>query len=1170
MPSWSRTESTLIGAKVTPRSGLWGALHTDKVPLHHKKKNGRADFALEEGLTSPRCGFIFSYQNYLCAHTLKQRAPPPPPSENTLQNIMSLPPQVNADKSGKHRQAMKEPVQQHSGEGYYGMGPPESGHIDSAGGSGVYNPEKGPQNLTHFQQAAPVKWMHQESLQPSGWSQETPVTAWGQNFGPYISGVNVRGQGMPFHKGVHEGVSLPLGGENQLSAPVEAYRDANQAPAQGRGLEWEQHAAAAMHQAQLQAYQHAHKGVELQGQPPHVPTSHALQGPMLQSFQTGYRPNKHPPSGYYSVYPGNKAVPGLVYGEQPKTQQQLLHQMQQQQMHHHHQQQQQQQQQQLHQQHQMKLQQQQQQHLQQQQQQQQMQQHQMQQQHLQQMQQQYHQQQLQERQQQLQHMQLQQNVPQQEATQLQVQPKPQQTQNFASYAPPEACTSDAGGKKSAELQQQEADDPGSLRKTCPEKMGGNPGETSDMSPSAAAPPRRSRRLSRDGQSPLLGPASTNIWGQGSKEATSAVVVVAAAAAPSQNGMASIQVGRGGGGGGGEGQAATGGVIQITSRRRRASKEINLETLAQQASKMEPAKMTKEDGATGRPPTLVPLVIPVSVPVHRAQADPQGGWVQGRPGAGERPPVQPECKASVIVARRRSLRNNMTDALGQDGETDPGLDEDGKSKFKRRPRPEPLIIPPHKPSTFIPPSLYSSISSYQSNLRSPVRLPDNPASLPPYTPPPILSPVREGSGLYFSTFLTNIASNQILPPQVTPKSAQRSLLRSTSSEITPPVLPPITDPTPVSLEPRINIGQRYQADIPDLQDPLSSQSDQHKADLVWLPAGDAHAKPSDDERMETLMSMACSSVLSGGGTNQEVALHCFHECGGDFLETLRRLILQDPVFPKGHHLAGYHYSGSDCWTADEKRYFNKGISAYRKDFFMVQKLVRSKTVSQCVEFYYTYKKQVKIGRNGILTFGPPHSPSEKLSEAVVDVKSSQQSKPSDGAEATEASYDPIQVSSQQARVAQSLQAHDYAGSVVMIRESDTAKAEALLMAPAAPRHRAEPAAKKSKVAAKPPQDPDAVFPCKKCGRVFYKVKSRSAHMKSHAEQEKKAAALRQKEQEQAAAEARARRAAEAAAAAAAAAAQRGGNGNGMTEQTEASSQEDSSEAEVEDDDDEDWH
>lgn len=48
-------------------------------------------------------------------------------------------------------------------------------------------------------------------------------------------------------------------------------------------------------------------------------------------------------------------------------------------------------------------------------------------------------------------------------------------------------------------------------------------------------------------------------------------------------------------------------------------------------------------------------------------------------------------------------------------------------------------------------------------------------------------------------------------------------------------------------------------------------------------------------------------------------------------------------------------------------------------------VQTKTVAQCVEFYYTYKKQVKIGRNGILTFGPPDSPVEKHTESVVDVK-----------------------------------------------------------------------------------------------------------------------------------------------------------------------------------------
>src|SRR4029434_9784682 len=31
-----------------------------------------------------------------------------------------------------------------------------------------------------------------------------------------------------------------------------------------------------------------------------------------------------------------------------------------------------------------------------------------------------------------------------------------------------------------------------------------------------------------------------------------------------------------------------------------------------------------------------------------------------------------------------------------------------------------------------------------------------------------------------------------------------------------------------------------------------------------------------------MSVACYSVLTGGGTNQELALHCLHDCRGDVI------------------------------------------------------------------------------------------------------------------------------------------------------------------------------------------------------------------------------------------------------------------------------------------------
>lgn len=48
-------------------------------------------------------------------------------------------------------------------------------------------------------------------------------------------------------------------------------------------------------------------------------------------------------------------------------------------------------------------------------------------------------------------------------------------------------------------------------------------------------------------------------------------------------------------------------------------------------------------------------------------------------------------------------------------------------------------------------------------------------------------------------------------------------------------------------------------------------------------------------------------------------------------------------------------------------------------------VNSKTVAQCVEFYYTYKKQVKIGKNGTLLYGEAEPPETRPTEEEVDYK-----------------------------------------------------------------------------------------------------------------------------------------------------------------------------------------
>uniref|UniRef100_A0A3P8Z600 ELM2 and Myb/SANT-like domain containing 1b n=1 Tax=Esox lucius TaxID=8010 RepID=A0A3P8Z600_ESOLU len=615
-------------------------------------------------------------------------------------------------------------------------------------------------------------------------------------------------------------------------------------------------------------------------------------------------------------------------------------------------------------------------------------------------------------------------------------------------------------------------------------------------------PRRSRRLSKEGgtppgDNPFLIPSDVaqNGASEGPGGAPKVEEILVAQAAPT-------------------------GVIQSTRRKRRVSQEVNLETLAQKASEMEslPPKqppgqgpMDRDSGGHSakrpRDESMMPLVIPVSVPVRRpdpasSSSSPDRelstlgtGWPQRASTLQDVSSM--ERKPSVIVTRRRSLRNSLSENCS--------VFEGTPYKSKRRPRPEPLFIPPPKPGTFIAPQGYSSITPYQSHLRSPVRLIDNPLTIPPYTPPPILSPVREGTGLYFSTFLSSAAaSSQGLPPPITPKSATRSLLRSNSVDITPPVLSAIGEVTPVSIEPRINIGVRYQAEVPELRQRSLALNDHHKAHLVWAPLNQLEAKPGLEERVDDLMHLACSSALHGGGTNQELALHCLYECKGDVM--VISLFLCVSTFLT-HSLP---LSGSDSWTSVERRDFNKGIAAYKKDFFTVQKLVSTKTVAQCVEFYYSYKKQVKIGRNGALIYGEAEPPDSRGTEEELDHKS----RSCFCIHLCVHIYDRFYVVVFFANEA--FQLFVQVGAFSVQKSQDDFRREQSLSrvshpppsAPIKPRSAPKTGAISG---TKGPAGPEGEFPCKKCGRIFYKVKSRSAHMKSHAEQEKKAAALRQKEE-----------------------------------------------------------
>ncbi|XP_074862006.1 uncharacterized protein LOC142019271 [Carettochelys insculpta] len=264
--------------------------------------------------------------------------------------------------------------------------------------------------------------------------------------------------------------------------------------------------------------------------------------------------------------------------------------------------------------------------------------------------------------------------------------------------------------------------------------------------------------------------------------------------------------------------------------------------------------------------------------------------------------------------------------------------------------------------------------------------------PHYTPPPMLNPLRRGTGL-FAELGTSLGGGSPNPLQQLDT-------------------------------PQINVGPAFQPALPVLRDPQLARLDPPRADLAWRPWPGLEQDAETQRQVETLLDVACSSALPGGGTNQELALHCLCHAGGNVVVALETLLLQTPLWPKSHPLATYHYTGSDVWSPHERRLFSKAFALHRKDFAQIQRAVPSKQLAQCVEFYYLHKSRLRRS----------HRRSDAGPEMGASVGRAGPGQPPP----------PLEV----------------------------------------------------------PQDspPGASFPCKRCGKMFHKIKSRNAHMKIHRQQD----------------------------------------------------------------------
>ncbi|XP_034326291.2 transcriptional-regulating factor 1 isoform X3 [Magallana gigas] len=474
---------------------------------------------------------------------------------------------------------------------------------------------------------------------------------------------------------------------------------------------------------------------------------------------------------------------------------------------------------------------------------------------------------------------------------------------------------------------------------------------------------------------------------------------------------------------------------------------------------------------------------------------------------------------------------------------------GTLKMKRKHRPSPLFIPS-----------YLNNSGFQSRLRSPRILQGESRTgntPPPYTPPPMLSPIRSGPGLFCS-----LSGYPHVP--ITPKSApltpRNSLLMSARScsiksdigdiaEEEEPQPEEASEPPPeTDVLPHVNIGSQYQAEIPPYNENRSEvMKVVCKEDLVWAPSS---VGDNSEEDVQYYQEFSCSAAVSGNGCNVEYALHVLHLLKGNIKDAMLKLMEGAISLPSKHTLLDYKYQETDQWTSDEIEKYQQALWKCDKDFFAISKEIGTKTTKECLHFYYLWKKVCpdEHKRLRIIRRKREHDRLYNLrsqqaatqpqnQQATTDNSSFAKPEENDLMESDSESIESMETDNQTDKddtqsVSSSVSASpvptytcDYPDCMASFTSKQGLNGHIRIHGgglstkgtpsesggPQDGRGVSHEARGPGRPSTKPPANKPSpnrdesteVFPCKLCGRVFAKVKSRSAHMKSHrmAENEK---------------------------------------------------------------------
>lgn len=209
---------------------------------------------------------------------------------------------------------------------------------------------------------------------------------------------------------------------------------------------------------------------------------------------------------------------------------------------------------------------------------------------------------------------------------------------------------------------------------------------------------------------------------------------------------------------------------------------------------------------------------------------------------------------------------------------------------------------------------------------------------------------------------------------------------------------------------------------------------------------------DNSDLSLYLEFACTACIAGGPCTTDKALHVLYQSNGDIKLALETLLKVNPD-------QTVEQDKTSSWNKEEVNQFEKLIIHHGKNFSQISRDLKSKSPYQCIEFYYLWK----------------HSSLRNIPH--ISPRSHRQSRQH---------HNQLKEQLQQASHANQLN-----GFNLQLDSNNNrfdGQSQSTLSQQAGSRESSERSMASS--------NSDEQFPCKVCGRVFLKIKSRSAHMKRH--------------------------------------------------------------------------